>query len=203
LPSAYELVEGLQLPIQVSGHPALELCNTFAGWNGRPTWDYLISYDHLAVFAGHAGLLPAAGMPALRELARSGPAEASAVLTAARDLRGLIYDLLVGRPAAGAFERFTAVANRAAGSVRLVGGDRIRREVSADAGLAAPVLAAAWAASDLLLSDDCGRVRACPGTGCGWLFVDRSGRRRWCTMSTCGNRAKARRFASRHGKPPA
>ncbi|WP_309083187.1 CGNR zinc finger domain-containing protein [Chelativorans sp.] len=37
------------------------------------------------------------------------------------------------------------------------------------------------------------RIRACPR--CGWLFVDGSkgGRRRWCSMSTCGNREKARR----------
>lgn len=37
------------------------------------------------------------------------------------------------------------------------------------------------------------RLRACPR--CGWLFVDRSkgGRRRWCSMTVCGNREKARR----------
>jgi predicted RNA-binding Zn ribbon-like protein len=37
------------------------------------------------------------------------------------------------------------------------------------------------------------RVRAC--NRCGWLFLDssRGGRRRWCSMSTCGNREKASR----------
>lgn len=37
------------------------------------------------------------------------------------------------------------------------------------------------------------RVRACER--CGWLFLDssRGGRRRWCSMSTCGNREKASR----------
>jgi len=45
------------------------------------------------------------------------------------------------------------------------------------------------------------RIRSCPR--CGWLFVDRSkgGRRRWCSMITCGNREKARRH--RHGEPSA
>lgn len=40
-----------------------------------------------------------------------------------------------------------------------------------------------------------GRVRECDGSGCGWLFMDRSPaqRRRWCSMADCGNRAKARR----------
>lgn len=37
------------------------------------------------------------------------------------------------------------------------------------------------------------RLHACPR--CGWLFVDtsRGGKRRWCSMQTCGNREKASR----------
>jgi predicted RNA-binding Zn ribbon-like protein len=37
------------------------------------------------------------------------------------------------------------------------------------------------------------RIRAC--SRCGWLFLDssRGGRRRWCSMNTCGNREKASR----------
>ncbi len=37
------------------------------------------------------------------------------------------------------------------------------------------------------------RPGACPS--CGWLFVDTSknGRRRWCSMATCGARDKSRR----------
>ncbi|MFE6504874.1 CGNR zinc finger domain-containing protein [Kitasatospora sp. NPDC057738] len=27
-----------------------------------------------------------------------------------------------------------------------------------------------------------------PSTGCGWLFPDASGRRRWCSLATCGTR---------------
>ncbi|HEX9231378.1 MAG TPA: CGNR zinc finger domain-containing protein [Jatrophihabitantaceae bacterium] len=30
------------------------------------------------------------------------------------------------------------------------------------------------------------------------MFLDPSGRRRWCEMSVCGNRAKVRRYAQRH-----
>ena len=38
------------------------------------------------------------------------------------------------------------------------------------------------------------RVSMCAAEGCGWLFVDdsRGARRRWCSMQSCGNRAKAR-----------
>jgi len=41
------------------------------------------------------------------------------------------------------------------------------------------------------------RLSACPR--CGWLFLDtsRGGRRRWCSMQTCGNREKASRHRGR------
>jgi predicted RNA-binding Zn ribbon-like protein len=41
------------------------------------------------------------------------------------------------------------------------------------------------------------RVRRCPGPKCGWVFLDTSGRRRWCSMSTCGSRVKMRRLYER------
>jgi len=41
------------------------------------------------------------------------------------------------------------------------------------------------------------RVTRCPGRGCGWLFLNTSGRRRWCSMSTCGSREKMRRLHQR------
>ena len=43
------------------------------------------------------------------------------------------------------------------------------------------------------------RVRVCANDACRWIFYDesRSGRRRWCDMATCGNRAKARRHRER------
>lgn len=41
------------------------------------------------------------------------------------------------------------------------------------------------------------RVRLCPGRNCGWLFLDASGRRRWCSMSACGSREKMRRMYER------
>ena len=43
------------------------------------------------------------------------------------------------------------------------------------------------------------RIRACASDTCRWVFYDdsRSGRRRWCEMASCGNRAKARRHRAR------
>lgn len=43
------------------------------------------------------------------------------------------------------------------------------------------------------------RLRVCANDTCQWVFFDssRSGRRRWCDMTTCGNRAKAARHRAR------
>jgi hypothetical protein len=56
-------------------------------------------------------------------------------------------------------------------------------------------------AVELLTSEDRSRLRVCAGEDCDWLFVDgsRNRSRRWCDMSTCGNRAKARRYHERWG----
>jgi predicted RNA-binding Zn ribbon-like protein len=54
---------------------------------------------------------------------------------------------------------------------------------------------------DVLLSADRARLKQCASDDCNWLFRDasRNRSRRWCEMSQCGNRAKARRYAARHG----
>ena len=41
------------------------------------------------------------------------------------------------------------------------------------------------------------RLHRCPGRDCGWIFLDTSGRRRWCSMQTCGSREKMRRMYER------
>lgn len=50
-----------------------------------------------------------------------------------------------------------------------------------------------------------GAVKTCPGPRCGWLFVDESpsGRRRWCSMATCGNRSKSNQHHKRRTSAPA
>jgi predicted RNA-binding Zn ribbon-like protein len=51
----------------------------------------------------------------------------------------------------------------------------------------------ALSAARLLTSVEPGRLRRCASDSCGTWFVDTSkgGRRRWCSMARCGNRAKA------------
>jgi predicted RNA-binding Zn ribbon-like protein len=58
----------------------------------------------------------------------------------------------------------------------------------------------AVAAGAVALLQDPGRLKRvsrCPGRDCGWLFLNTSGRRRWCSMSTCGSREKMRRLHRR------
>lgn len=42
-------------------------------------------------------------------------------------------------------------------------------------------------------------IRQCDHPDCVLYFFDPTGRRRWCSMAGCGNRAKARRHHARHG----
>jgi predicted RNA-binding Zn ribbon-like protein len=59
----------------------------------------------------------------------------------------------------------------------------------------------AVAADAIALLDDADRlvrVSRCPGEACGWLFINASGRRRWCAMSACGSREKSRRAYRRN-----
>ena len=62
--------------------------------------------------------------------------------------------------------------------------------------LLAPVI---WSAGDLVVAAGNRRIRRCANEECLWMFIDesKSGTRRWCQMSACGNRAKARRHYSK------
>jgi predicted RNA-binding Zn ribbon-like protein len=59
------------------------------------------------------------------------------------------------------------------------------------------ILAVAAAA---LVDGSFARLKACPGDDCGWAFYDHSRNQsgRWCSMSVCGGRAKARSHYRRH-----
>lgn len=54
-------------------------------------------------------------------------------------------------------------------------------------------------AIDLLTGPDFAKVKRCAADECSVLFVDysRPGKRRWCSMARCGNRAKKRTYNAR------
>ncbi|WP_231130503.1 CGNR zinc finger domain-containing protein [Burkholderia cepacia] len=69
---------------------------------------------------------------------------------------------------------------------------QVGREAATLGGLLSPVL---WSAIDLLGGARLAKVKRCANDACQWLFIDdsKNGSRRWCSMSSCGNRAKAYR----------
>ena len=65
--------------------------------------------------------------------------------------------------------------------------------------IAAVLATVARDALDLVTSPTAARIRRCAGESCQAYFVDlsRPGSRRWCSMDTCGNRAKKRNLRAR------
>lgn len=207
---ANHLVSGFLVPDAVSGHRALELANTRAGWGTAGPREYLVSYDALVVWATDVGHLSAPESAALRQAAVRSPRRARQVLSDTLAARESWYQVVgTGSPTSqGAdLERLRRGAERAYRVSTLV--ERDDGRVLPDggdpetAGLALPLHRAVLSAVELLGDGDAGYVHACGGRGCGWLFLDHTGRRRWCVMAICGNRAKARTYAARNRVQPA
>lgn len=197
-------VRGLVLPRPVGGHPALDFVNTRAGWGEPPLVvpegepdprEFLRSYDHLAVFAEHAGLLDAPSVAALRRRAATRPRDAEEVLTAAKDLRARLRSVLLDPTDQRGVRALSRLLQPALAQLHLVPGDRPRWDVGG--GLERPLSAIAWSGARVVTGTDLTNVHACPGHDCGWLFLDPRGRRRWCSMRSCGNRAKVAAHAER------
>ena len=193
------VVDGFVLPVVIATHPALDFCNTLAGWNEAGSYDYLATYGHLAIWARETGLVDARSTAGALERADDDPEGAAHQLERARSLRRALYAACTDSTCDAAWDVVSGEARAAASQAVLnrEGAPGRRWSIASDVGLERPVLELAREAADLLASTDLRHVRACPGTHCGWLFVDSSGRRRWCTMEVCGNRAKARRHADR------
>lgn len=184
------------LPWNTSGHPALEFCNTYAGWGGppQPGSDWLRSYRTLAVWAGYADLADDRVVTDLLGKADADPLAAADVLAEARELRRQLYACLTDPGDAAAFRAVAAAAEQSARVSSFVQDtDGLGRwRVSPRAGLRLPVHGAARCAADLLGDPRWRTIRACPAQDCGWLFLDAAGRRRWCSLGTCGRSAACR-----------
>jgi predicted RNA-binding Zn ribbon-like protein len=198
---SWRLVEGVPLPDAVGGHPALDFCNTRAGWGSPRPKEYLTAPHVFVLWARENGI---PGDPAGDPAGGATPVAPSdeAALARALALREALYACTQGRGTPADWARVAAEAADARARGRLVGRDDepARWAPLAPRGDAAAALwGVAMAAEDLLTSPLAPFVAACPGTGCGWVFADRRRKRRWCSMAACGNRAKARRYAERHG----
>jgi predicted RNA-binding Zn ribbon-like protein len=185
---------GLLLPLPVAGEAALELCNTFAGWGEEGGREYLASYEHLVVWARERGLVDEQVAAELVAEGRSQPREAAHVLERAKHLRRAFYAVAAGEPDGEQRALVAREAERAAARAHLVLGPGAAAWML-PATLELPLLAVARAIAAFVV--DPPRIGCCPGRGCGWVFTNPSGRRRWCSMAVCGNRTKARRHAER------
>lgn len=111
------VVDGVRMPVLVSGHPALDFCNTLVGWGEPDLVDALVSYEALVRFTAYLGLLGTAQVDQLLATADVSRATASQVLRRARELRGATYDIVTS--AAG--PRQWSVVRRAVGSAAAAG----------------------------------------------------------------------------------
>jgi predicted RNA-binding Zn ribbon-like protein len=189
------LVDGRYLPAAVAGHPALELCNTRAGWGTASPKEYLVDFTALALWARETRLMSPTETRAVLRSAAAAPRRARASLSRAIELREALY-AAVTAPRADSLDAVRGFVLRAAGrsQYRRLGGGLL---LDGGSGLPAIVDRAALQAHRLLEQFGAEAVGRCGGVGCGWLFLDPVHRRRWCTMTICGNRAKARRYAQR------
>jgi predicted RNA-binding Zn ribbon-like protein len=183
------------------------LCLDFVNTLNLYSEDKLRSASDLIAFARQAEVLPAPEAARLQAEIDAKPAAAEAFLARARELRIAIYHV---------FSAVAALEPPAAADM-----DVLNRELAATLGHQCVVIepdgSFGWgwlggqyqlthllfpivrSAADLLTSDDRQDVRQCAAPDCAWLFLDtsRNRSRQWCSMQTCGNRAKARRFYER------
>lgn len=200
---ARDLPEGLVLPLMtgapwwywLGGRPSLDLVNTLRErWRRRV--ETLTSPDDLSRWLVAAGL-----MAEPRRVTRE-------VLDEARELREAI-DALVAAAVAGAPAPKRAVTLvdswlvHAGSRPQLVRGEdglpALAQRAPADSPRRALGTIALDAATMLGTAEERARVRICGSDTCSARFYDRSpaGRRRWCSMRTCGNEAKARRHRAK------
>jgi hypothetical protein len=198
LPSHLELVQGVVLPKPVGAHPVLDFVDTRSDWTtrGPARTEWLTSYEAFLIWNSYVGLLSPATVFRLIEQAGGKPSDAARRLNATLDFRVDLYDVLTGEATDGSFEAVARVIEKASARRRLVRTEEgAGWELPED--LALPLDNLALPAADLLTGPSRAQVRVCAGESCGWLFLDPRGRRRWCSMATCGNRAKVRAHAAR------
>jgi predicted RNA-binding Zn ribbon-like protein len=186
----------------ISGSLGLDFLNTLATPVDTPV-DWIEDGEGLLAWLEQARLVPSEDLETLR--ARSKPGEFDAVADQARGLREWFRNFLRERSG----RRLTPDDLRGLEPLnRLLDRDeQLAQIVAGSADAASPLevkILRRWRTPDSLLlpigeqlakfvcGGDFEYAKACEGSTCTLLFVDRTrGRpRRWCSMAICGNRAK-------------
>ncbi len=169
--------------------------------------DLLRDFESLVRFLETAQIMDQERASGMRRRAQQQPAGAAAALVDARRVRAAMR-ALAERGAMSEKIRWDAlteinrVLGRSAGTRRLesrADGSFARAFVPVGDAFAGLIIPVVESAADSLIAGELLRVRRCGDARCTRVFFDatRNGRRRWCDMATCGNRAKAARFRER------
>lgn len=194
------------------GHPALDFVNSLDDrFEPAGSKELLPDYGSLLRLVGETGLLDRTQAQGLVRTVSA--ATACKVLRSARELREAMAAVLYAEaeqrsPTPHEVQTLERCLQEAEGPRQLqwVAADPgahvpLRWGWRSDQVKAAqfPVWLLAQSASELMLSPELDRVRACEANSCRWLFLDttKNHTRRWCNMKVCGNRAKAKRFQER------
>ncbi len=190
-----------------AGDLSLNFANTKDWHASRRPVENLNSYSDLVVWGKQAGLLTADQAERLTKAAAERPEQAAGMYERAIEVREAIYRIFSGHSlgqniADADLSLLNDTACQAMSHLRLEkNGEVFYWHLPADLADASLILwPVAHAAADLLTSEKAARVRRCEDDrGCGYLFIDQTKNhsRRWCSMESCGNRAKARRHYSR------
>jgi predicted RNA-binding Zn ribbon-like protein len=189
-----------------SGQLPLDFVNT-AEWHLRPEPDESLNdYSDLVSWSAAAGVIDVEMAHYLLKEAAKFPQEAESVFVRALALREAIFGIfLAAVEATEARDSDLALINeilKEASRDLLVEQtpDRFKWEWSCKS-LSCMLGPIARSAAELLTSNELDRVGLCADEdhGCGYMFFDtsRNHSRRWCSMDSCGNRAKAKRHYRR------
>lgn len=187
------------------GHISLDFANTVDGRMSNPR-DGLLAYRHLVSWGVQSRILTPEQAEQLLIAAEEHEREAAAVLERAKEVREVLFRIFSTiasevAPSEADLARLNEELARTMEHACIVqNGQHFAWDWCADTVMLDRAL---WpivrAAADLLVSDELRMVRLCAADDCGWLFLDTSKNqtRRWCSMKSCGNRAKARRYTTR------
>lgn len=190
------------------------LCLDFVNSTGQhadPAADHLRSYADLLAWSLDVSLLTSAEADELYTQSQAHPAEAAAVFAMAFELRAAIFAVLSSAasqqpPPAAALATLNEALAEVQGHLRLTADEAGARWtwVYSPTDLAQMLGPVVWSAVEVLQSADRADLRVCEGHDCDWVFLDtsRNHSRRWCSMQSCGNRAKARRHYHRGRATP-
>jgi predicted RNA-binding Zn ribbon-like protein len=178
-----------------AGHRCLDFVNSLVATNEPAPRDSLLTPSDYRIWAAMAGI--PVDPPASER-------EEQAALNRARELREAILAIATAmaghKPTpAAAIEHLTDEAARSFRSRRLapeqgrLAWQRSRHDLDSVTDLLAAEAAELFARKEPL------PLKRCAGANCGWFFLDtsRNKSRHWCSMTDCGNRAKARRHRAR------